>query len=299
MQTLLLLSNDLASAVERAARSVVAVHARPRLPSTGVHWRPGIVVTAEHTVRVEEEIRVVWPDGRAAPASLVARDPGTDLAVLRVGDTDWPVAEVGDGAELKVGNLVLAVGYGPRASWGVVSAVGGPWRTWRGGEVDRFVRVDLALYPGFSGGPLVEASGKVAGLVTSGLSRQLELAVPASTVMRIVDELLATGRISRSYLGLGLQPVALPEALRRLAPGSEPHGLIVVSIEADGPAARAGVMLGDVLVALEGRPLHDPGDVQAVLAGRRPGTAVTASLIRAGAPLDAVITLGERPIRRR
>jgi len=299
MQTLLSLSNDLASAVERAARSVVVVHARPRLPSTGVHWRPGIVVTAEHTVRVEEEIRVAWPDGRTAPASLVARDPGTDLAVLRIGDTDWPVAEVGDSAALKVGNLVLAVGHGPRASWGVVSAVGGAWRTSRGGEVDLFLRVDLVLYPGFSGGPLVDASGKVAGLVTSGLSRQLELAVPTATVTRIVDELLATGRISRSYLGLGLQPVALPEALRRLAPRSDARGLIVISIETDGPAARAGMMLGDVLVALEGTPLHDPGDVQAVLAGRRAGTAVTASLIRAGAALDVAIILGERPSRRR
>jgi S1-C subfamily serine protease len=299
MQTLLSLSNDLASAVERAARSVVAVHARPRLPSTGVHWRRGIVVAAEHTVRVEEEIRVTWPDGRGAPASLVARDSGTDLAILRIDDTDWPVAEVGDSAELKVGNLVLAVGYGPRASWGVVSAVGGAWRTWRGGEVDRFVRVDLVLYPGFSGGPLVDASGKVAGLVTSGLSRQLELAVPASTVTRVVDEVVTTGRISRSYVGLGLQPVVLPEALRRLVPESDGRALIVVSIEAEGPAARAGMMLGDVLVALEGAPLRDPGDVQAVLAGRRAGTAVTASLVRAGGPLQVSITLGERPSRRR
>ena len=298
MQTLQLLSNDLASAVEHAARSVVAVHARPRLPSTGVHWRAGIVVTAEHTVRVEEEIRIAWPDGRVAGARVVGRDPGTDLAVLRVGDADRPVAEIGDSAELKVGNLVLAVGHGPRVSWGVVSAVGGAWRTWRGGEVDRLLRLDLVLYPGFSGGPLVDTSGKVAGLVTSGLSRQLELAVPVSTVGRIVDELLSTGRVSRSYVGLGLQPVALPEALRRLAPGAGAHGLIVVSIEADGPAAAAGVMLGDVLVALEDRPLHDPGDVQAILAGRRAGTAVAASLIRAGAPLHVAITLGERPARR-
>jgi S1-C subfamily serine protease len=220
MQTLLSLSNDLASAVEHAARAVVAVHGRPRLPSTGVHWRPGIVVTAEHTVRADEEIRVAWADGRTAPASLVGRDPGTDLAVLRVGETDWPVAEVGDSASLKVGHVVLAVGYGPRASWGVVSALGGAWRTWRGGEVDRLVRIDLVLYPGFSGGPLVDAAGKVAGLVTSGLSRHLELAVPVSTVGRVVDELLTTGRISRGYVGLGLQPVALPEAWRRLAPGS-------------------------------------------------------------------------------
>ena len=299
MQTLLSLSNDLAAAVERAARSVVAVHARPRLPSTGVHWRPGVIVTAEHTVRVEEEIRVTGPDGRAVPASLVGRDPGTDLAVLRVSDTDWPLAEVGDHAELKVGHLVLAVGHGPRASWGVVSAVDGPWRTWRGGEVDRLLRIDLVLYPGFSGGPLVDAAGQVAGLVTSGLSRQLELALPASTVTRVVDELVATGRISRSYVGLALQPVALPETLRRLAPGSGAQGLIVVSMEADGPAAQAGVMLGDVLVALEGRSLQDLGDLQAVLAGRRVGTAVTASLVRAGAPRDLVITLGERPARRR
>jgi S1-C subfamily serine protease len=299
MQTLLSLSNDLAAAVEHAARSVVAVHARPRLPSTGVHWRPGIVVTAEHTVRVDDQIRIVWPDGRTVPASLVARDPGTDLAVLRVGDTDWPLAEVADSAALKVGTLVLAVGHGPRASWGVVSAVGGAWRTWRGGEVERFLRVDLVLYPGFSGGPLVDASGKVAGLVTSGLSRQLELAVPTSTVTRIVDELLASGRISRGYLGVGLQPVALPEGLRRLAPGDGARGLIVVSVETDGPAARAGLMLGDVLVSLEGRPLQDPGDVQDVLATRRAGIAVTASLIRAGEPLQAAITLGERPSRRK
>jgi S1-C subfamily serine protease len=299
MQTLLSLSNDLASAVERAARSVVAVHARPRLPSTGIHWRPGIIVTAAHTVRVEEEIRVAWPDGRAVPATLVARDPGTDLAVLRVSDADSPAAEIGDSADLKVGNLVLAVGYGPRASWGVVSTIDGPWRTWRGGEVDRFLRVDLVLYPGFSGGPLVDASGKVAGLVTSGLSRQLELAVPASTVTRVVNELLTTGRTSRSFVGLGLRPVALPEALRQLAPGSSAHGLIVVSVEPDGPAAGAGVMLGDVLLALEGGPLRDLGDVQAVLAGRRPGTPVTASLVRAGAPLEVVITLGEPPAAER
>jgi S1-C subfamily serine protease len=299
MQTLLSLSNDLAAAVERAAPAIVAVHARPRLPSTGVLWRPGIVVTAEHAVRVDEEIRVAWSDGRAAPATLVGRDPGTDLAVLRIAESDRVGAEIGDSAELKAGNLVLAVGYGPRVSWGVVSAVGGAWRTSRGGEVDRFLRVALVLYPGFSGGPLVDAYGKVAGLVTSGLSRQLELAVPTSTVTRVVDELLATGRVSRGYLGIGLQSVALPEALKRLAPDSGARGVIVVSIETDGPVARAGLMLGDVLVALEGTPLHDPGDVQAAVAGRKVGTAVTVSLIRAGAPLQVAVTLAERPSRRR
>ncbi|HXH83773.1 MAG TPA: S1C family serine protease [Candidatus Tectomicrobia bacterium] len=298
MQALLSLSNDLAAAVERAARSIVAVHARPRLPSTGVHWRPGIVVTAEHTVRTDDDIRVAWADGRAAPATLVARDPGSDLAVVRIADAEWPVAEVGDSA-LAVGHLVLAVGYGPRASLGVISAVDDASRGWPGGEADRLLRVDLVLYPGFSGGPLVDAAGNVAGIVTSGLSRQLEVAVPAATVTRVVDELLSRGRISRGYIGLGCQPVLLPDALRRLAPTSSAHALLVVSLDADGPAARAGVMLGDVLLALEGTPVHDLGDVQAVVAGRRAGSAVTASILRAGTPVELTITLGERPARRR
>ena len=299
METLLSLSNDLAGAVERAGRAVVAVHARPRLASTGVHWRPGIVVTADHTVRAPEEIRVTWPDGRTAPATLAGRDPGTDIAVLRIGEAEGPVAETGDAAALKVGHVVLAVGHGPRASWGLVSALGGAWRTWRGGEVDRFVRLDLVLYPGFSGGPLVDAAGAVTGIVTSGLSRQLELAVPVSTVSRVVDELLATGRISRGYLGLGFQPVTLPEAMRRLVPGSPEHGLIVVSVEPGGPAAVAGVMLGDVLVALDETPMSDAGALQSAVAGRRAGARVTARLLRGGAPLEMPITLGERPSRRR
>jgi serine protease DegQ len=299
MQTLLSLSNDLAGAVERAGRAVVAVHARPRLASTGVHWRPGIVVTADHTVRAQEEVRVTWPDGHTAPAALAGRDPGTDLAVLRIGETERPVAEPGDAAALKVGHVVLAVGHGPRASWGLVSALGGAWRTWRGGEVDRFVRLDLVLYPGFSGGPLVDATGAVTGIVTSGLSRQLELAVPVSTVSRVVDELLATGRISRGYLGLGFQPVTLPEAMRRLVPGSPEHGLIVVSVEPGGPAALAGVMLGDVLVALDETPLSDSATLLATVAGRRAGARVTARLLRGGAPIETPITLGERPSRRR
>jgi len=298
MQTLVSLSNDLASAVERAARAVVTVHARPRLPSTGIVWRSGLVVTAEHTVRLESDLRVTWTDGQSAPATLVARDPGTDLAVLRVVESGRPAAELGDSGALRTGHLALAVGYGPRASWGVISATGGAWRTWRGGDVDRLLRVDLVLYPGFSGGALVDASGAVVGLVTSGLSRQLELAVPATTVSRVVDELVSRGRVSRGYLGVGLQPVALTEAFKRLAPGAG-LGLMVVSLEPEGPAARAGLLLGDVLTALEGTPLHDPGDVTAAIAGRPVGSNVRVSLIRGGSPLDVSVTVGERPSRKR
>ena len=171
MEALLSLSNDLAAAVERAAPSIVAVHARHRLASTGIHWRPGVVVTAEHTVRTEEAITVTTSDGRSLAATLAGRDRGTDLAVLRVPELSPAGATLGDDAALRVGHMVLALGHGPRASWGVISALGPRWRSWRGGEIDGLVRLDLVMYPGFSGGPLIDASGRVVGLNTSGLAR--------------------------------------------------------------------------------------------------------------------------------
>lgn len=299
MNALLSLSNDLAGAVERVAGTVVAVHARPRLLSTGVHWRPGIIVTADHTVRSDEDITIARPDGRTVAASLIGRDPGTDLAVLRVQDTDLPAADLGDPGSLKVGHIVLAVGYGPRASWGIVSALGGRWHSWRGGEIDQLLRLDLTLYPGFSGGPLVDIQGRVVGINTSGLSRQLELAIPVSTVARVADELIDKGRVSRGFLGVGLQPVRLPESLRRTLTAAPEIGLIVVSVHPDGPAAKAGLLLGDVLVTLDDTPVGAPEDVQAVVGARSVGSTITATILRAGAPAEARITVGERPPRRR
>lgn len=299
MNALLSLSNELAGAVERVAGAVVAVNARPRLPSTGVHWRPGIIVTADHTVRSDEDITIARPDGRTVAASLIGRDPGTDLAVLRVQDTDLPAADLGDPGSLKVGHSVLAVGYGPRASWGIVSALGGRWHTWRGGEIDQLLRLDLTLYPGFSGGPLVDIQGRVVGINTSGLSRQLELAIPVSTVARIAAELIDKGRVSRGFLGVGLQPVRLPESLRRTLTAAPEVGLIVVSVHPDGPAAKSGLLLGDVLVTLDDITVGAPEDVQAVVGARPVGSTVTATILRAGAPAEMRITVGERPPRRR
>lgn len=296
MDALLSLSNDLAAAVERAAPAVVAVHAR-RLPSTGIHWRPGIVVTAEHTVRTAEDITVTMADGRSLPAVLAGRDPGTDLAVLRVADAGSVVATLGDDTALKVGHMVLALGYGPRASWGVISALGPRWRSWRGGDIDRLVRLDLVLYPGFSGGPLVDAAGRVVGLNTSGLARETRLALPVTMVMRVADELLQKGHVSRGYLGLGMQPVRLPEPLRAQL-GLGDGALIVVMVEPSGPAARAGVLLGDVLVALDGEPVGDLDDVQARLGSDRVGAEISAVVLRGGVRTELRITVGEQPRRR-
>ena len=299
MQTLLSLSNDLAGAVERAGGAVVGVHGRQRLPSTGVHWRPGLVVTAAHTVELEEGIAIALPDGTSRPATLAGRDAGTDLAVLRVDGAGIPCAEWADGDAVKVGHLVLALGAGPSASLGVISAVGGAWNTLRGGRIDRFLRLDLTMYPGFSGGPLIDTEGRVIGINTSGLARSLRLAIPGATVARVAEELASRGRVARGYLGVGMQPVRLPEADRRAAATAAEHALIVVHVDPDGPGARAGLLLGDVLIALDGAPLAEPADVQAHLSTRRPGDVVRVALLRAGRPAEASVTLGERPPGRR
>ena len=299
MNALSSLSNQLAEAVERVSPAVVAVNARPRLSSTGVHWRPGVVVTADHTVRSDEDITITRADGRTVAARLAGRDPGTDLAVLSIDGADLPAATIADPGSVKVGHIVLALGHGPRASWGVVSALGGRWRSSRGGEIDQLVRLDLTLYPGFSGGPLVDVDGRVVGLNTSGLLRQLQVAIPASTVARVADELVDKGRVSRGFLGVGLQAVRLPDTSRRLVPAAGEIGLIVVSVQPDGPAAKAGLLLGDVLVALDGATVGAPEDVRAVVGARRAGSTVTATILRAGAPAEVRVTVGERPARSR
>jgi S1-C subfamily serine protease len=298
--TLLALSNDLAGAVARAGQAVVAVNARPRIPSSGVHWRQGAIITAEHTVQRDEEITLTLSDGQTVKAELVGRDSSTDLAVLKLSGANPPVAEIGDATDLKIGHLALAVGRpgerGLSASLGVVSALSGSWRTWGGSRIDQFIRLDLALYPGFSGGALVDAHGRVAGIITSG-PRNSVLAIPAATVNRVVEQLLARGRITRGFLGLGMQPVRLPDALKQSLKLEGHGGVIVVDVKAGGPADRAGALIGDVLVELDGRAISEPGDVQVVLDPEQVGKTVKAKFVRAGAKIELSILLGERPAR--
>lgn len=297
---MLALSNDLAAAVERAGSAVVAVNGRQRIPSSGVYWRSGVVVTADHAVRRDDEITVTLPDSRTVPATLAGRDSSTDLAVLKLPGVELPAAEIGDASLLKVGHLVLAVGRsgesGLSASMGVISALGGAWRSWYGGQIDQFVRLDLTLYPGFSGGPLVDAQGRIVGINTSG-PRRMVLAIPASTVNRVVDQLLEKGRIARGYLGLGMQPVRLPDNLKRTLSLPSVGGVIVVNVETNGPADQAGVLIGDVLVALDGTPVSDTGDVLAMLSSDRVGKTVSVHVIRGGTSIELTITVGERPHR--
>jgi S1-C subfamily serine protease len=214
------LSENLATAVERVGTAVVAIYARPRVATSGIVWRDGVIVSTNHTVQRDEEITVQLADGRSLPANLVGRDPSTDLAVLRVeGDQALgidPVTTIADN-ELAVGNLTLAVGRidrGVTASFGIISALGDKWRTWRGGEIDRLIRPDVSIFIGFSGGALIDVEGRVIGVNTTGLARGARLTIPASTINYVVDALLEHGRIARPYLGVGMQPVALPAELR-------------------------------------------------------------------------------------
>jgi len=302
---LLGLSNDLAGAVERAGRSVVAVNARQRVSASGIHWRAGVIVATDHTVERDDEITVTLPDGRSVPATLAGRDPSTDIAVLRLRDADLasaiPAADLGDASSLRVGTLVLAVGRpgdgGLGASMGVISSAGGPWTTYRGGQIDRFVRPDLTLYPGFSGGPLVDAQGLVVGLNTSALSRNQGLTIPVSTINRVVDALLTTGRIARGYLGVGFQPVRLPDTMKASLNLPSNEGVIAVTVEPNGPAEASGMMIGDVLIALDGQPVANTDNIQALLGPERVGKAVAARVVRGGAIADLNVTVGERPQR--
>ena len=284
------LSNEIATAVELAGRNVVAVHARPRFSSSGVFWRPGAIVTAEHTVRREEEITVTLPDGATVPAALAGTDPGTDLAVLKI--------DVGTHAPGRTttapapGTLALTIGRsedsGVNATLGIISACSGEWRTWRGGRLDHYIRLDLTLYPGSDGGAVVNTNGETIGIATSALSRIAGLAIPSVTVDRVVDEILARGRVARGYLGVGLQPVELPDHQK---------GLIVLSLEPAGPASSAGILIGDILVTLGGKPVQDTDDIQLVLEGHAVGGKVLVEVLRGGESRRIDVVVGERPRR--
>jgi len=297
------LSDDLAGAVERAGRSVVAIHARPRIAASGIYWRDGVVVAASHTIRKEQDIAVTLADGTRAQAQLVGRDGGTDIAVLRFDSAPTAKAltladRAADDA-LRVGSLVLAVGRpgdgGVTASLGVISTVGERWRTWSGGEIDRFVRLDLAVYDGFSGGALVDAEGSVLGVNCSALARGTPLTIPNATVERVVDALLTRGHVARAYLGVAMQPVRLTRSLaERLKLSETAGGVLVVMVESDSPADRGGLLVGDVIISADGHDMAEPQDVAELLGAERVGGKLELRVVRGGELKNLSLTVGER-----
>jgi S1-C subfamily serine protease len=296
------LSNEFAAAASTAGRSVAAIYGRRWMPSSGIQWQKGVFVTADHTVRREEDIPVFVEEGQPLKARLAGRDPSTDLAILKIADdAAAPVPQFGDSRSLKIGHLVLALGRsrGSKlvASAGIVGGLGGEWEPRRGGRLDQHIRLDLELYPGFSGGPLVDTQGQVIGINTRGLARGRAVTIPLATVNRVVSELLEKGHIARPYLGLAMQPVSLPESLRGKLATPQASALLVMHVEPSSPAEKAGILLGDLLTTVQGRTLEDTADVQRLLGSLKVGDAVQAMVLRAGTPVNLSVTLTDRPAR--
>jgi S1-C subfamily serine protease len=292
------LSDSTAQLVERTARSVVAVHSGGRWPASGIHWRSGIVVTAEEVLERDENIKLTLPGGRLVEASLAGRDPTTDVAVLRFQPDGLPVAATTNAAP-RAGDLVLAVGNregSSLAALGIVALAGGPWHSARGGTIDNFIRLDLALSPVGEGGALVDAHGQVMAMTVLG-PRHRAIAIPASTIERAVDQLLARGQVFRGYLGAGLRPIGRERASGGSAASGDGRGVLVVSIDPDGPSRRAGLLLGDIVTAWNGKPIDRVREVMHLLGPESVGTTVDLGLTRGGAPAALKVVIGERPVK--
>lgn len=295
-------SNELTNLVQRISPSVVAVHARRHFPSSGVHWGTDLVVTADHTIAREEDIRVTLPDGKTLAAALIGRAPGADLAALKVSGLG-PSAAVNTQDKPVLGEFALVVGRSPdsgaNASLGIIGAASGPWRTWRGGRLEQYIRLDAMLYPNSSGGAVVNSRGSILGIATSALSRVAGLAIPAADVTRVTKELTEKGYVPQGYLGVGVYPVAIPENLRSKLALQNSTGILILNVEKDGPAERAGVMLGDVLISLNTTAMEKVEDLQSFCASGVIGKSVNGRFIRAGALIEKSIVAGERPQRGR
>lgn len=290
-------STALASLVSGAEASIVRVDGRRRFPASGIVWTSdGVIMTAEHVVRRDDNISVGLPDGSTVAANLVGRDRTTDVAILKVEASSIVPFTESDKNGPAVGAMVLALGRPGRtvqATSGILSALGESWRTRMGGQIDRYVQTDVLMYPGFSGGPLVDAHGYLVGMNSSELLPGVSLAVPVTTLARVAESLLAHGRVRRGYLGINSQGVRLPKSAREQL--GQDSGLLVVSVEPDSPADKAGVTLGDTLVSIAGSAIRHHSDLMAQLTGERVGTTVPLRLLRGGQLANLEITIGERP----
>lgn len=276
------LSTGLTAAVEAASAYTLTVDARRKFPASGIAYAADLVLTADHVVTRDEDIRIGLPDGSSAPATLAGRDPGSDLALLRLAEKSLTPARTAK--DPKIGQLVLALGRpsaaGMQASFGIVTAIGGPARTWRGGLLDQFLTTETVPYPGFSGGPLVDVSGSVLGLNTSGLTRGEALTIPVSVAWLIAESLAKHGTVKRGYLGVRTQPV---EA-----------GLLVLWLEKDGPAEKGGLLVGDILIQINAHVLKDADDLFAALTSDTVGQPTNVEILRGGQPQTVHVTIGER-----
>jgi len=296
--SLVAFSDQVAQLVERAASGVVAVHQSGGFRSSGIHWRSGVIVTAEEVLEHDKDITVTLPGGRQVAATLAGRDPSTDVAVLRFEPDGLTPVATADAASLRAGHVVLAVGNhdgAPLAGSGIAAFVGGAWRSQRGGTIDSLIRLDLMLNPAAEGGALVDVHGKILGMVVSGPRRRV-LAIPGLTIDRAVDAILAKGYVGRGYLGAGLQPVRLGKQGREAQSSAAVRGILVVNIDPDGPASRAGLLIGDIVTTWKGKSIDRVRDIMRLLGPDSVGSTVDLELLRGGVPTALKIIIGERRV---
>ena len=300
--TLTAMSDAMAEAVEKAGAATVMVNARRRFPASGIAYAADLILTADHVVERDENIKVTLPDGTELSAQLVGRDPGNDLALLRLEKEGAVPAELAAGGA-RVGQLSLALGRptseGLQASLGIVSALGGPARTRRGGLLERYLRTDAIPYPGFSGGPLVDSSGKVLGINTSGLGMGASLAIPGEQAWRIAASLAEHGSVKRGFLGIRSQAVDIPAEAQQALGRDQAHGLLVVGVEDGSPAGAGGLIVGDILVGINGQAVLDHDELFAQLTGEVVGRGTPVEVLRGGQPVTLEVTVGERQEARR
>jgi serine protease DegQ len=291
------LSDALADAAEKAGKATVLVNARRRMPASGIAYESDLILTADHVVEREDDIKVILADGAEISARVAGRDAGSDLAVLKLERAAGAVAEMTK-SPARLGQIALALGRpspdGIEASLGTVSAIGGPIRTGRGGMLERYLRTDSISYPGFSGGPLVAADGTVLGLNTSGLANGAAVTVPADIAWQIADTLVKHGRIKRGYLGIRSQTVDIAEASQKALKREQATGLLIVGVENGSPAAKGGLIVGDILVGVAGTPVLHHDELFARLDGDVAGKSTPIDVLRGGQPQTLNILIGEK-----
>jgi S1-C subfamily serine protease len=291
------LSRQIAETIETVEDSIVTVHGGGRSTSSGVVWRPGVIVTVRQGLRRTDSLQVAHR-GEPFPAELAGSDAGTDLAVLRVKTGVDKPAQTGRGAPTRVGELVLSVGRSAlgdvSASAGIIARLGSSWRTWRGGQMDSLIRPDLQLYVGQSGSALVNENRQVLGINSTALARNAVITVPTATIDRVVDAILERGHVPRPYLGAAMQAVPVPEGLRSQFAQGAGEALLMLHVEANAPAATAGILVGDLLLSVNGQEVHNVHAVQHQISSLKVGDPVAVAVIRGGVRMDLKVVLADR-----
>ncbi len=292
------ISDAFTQAIHQGSLFTVLVNARRRFPASGIAFQPDLIVTANHVVEKEEDVTVVLPDNRTITARLAGRDPGRDLALLRLAQASASPAQVAS-SPAQVGQPVFALARpgsnGIEASFGIISAISeGPAHTHRGGVLEKYLRAETNPYPGFSGGPLIDLEGRLLGLNTSGFSMGALITIPADVLWKAAQYLAEHGSVSQGYLGIRSQPVSLSEVNQAALNRKQDSGLLLVGIEHDSPASAAGLMVGDILVGIAGQPLTSHEMLQSRLNSEMVGKTISLEILRGGQRIEATVTVGER-----